>query len=67
MPIDFTLDGRTAVVTGAGKGIGRACALALAGAGARVIAVARTAADLQALRDEAPGGRVPTGATTTRG
>lgn len=35
------LSGRTAVVTGAGRGIGRAIALALARAGARVVAVGR--------------------------
>ncbi|MEW2356983.1 3-oxoacyl-ACP reductase [Spirillospora sp. NPDC029432] len=34
---DVSLDGRVAVVTGAGGGLGRAEALALAGAGARVV------------------------------
>ncbi len=33
----FRIDGKVAVVTGAGSGIGRACALALAGAGATVV------------------------------
>lgn len=33
------LDGKTAIVTGAGRGLGRAMALALAQAGARVVAV----------------------------
>jgi NAD(P)-dependent dehydrogenase (short-subunit alcohol dehydrogenase family) len=39
--------GRTALVTGAGNGLGRAIALALSGAGARVILAGRTAATLR--------------------
>jgi len=45
------LAGRTALVTGAGNGLGRAIALALAGADARVILVGRTAATLGGTAD----------------
>ena len=40
------LKNKTALVTGAGKGLGRACAIALAEAGAKVIILSRTKLDL---------------------
>ncbi len=49
------IEGHVALVTGAGRGLGRACALALSGAGARVIAVSRTAGELESLAEAAPG------------
>lgn len=45
----FRLDGKAALVTGAGRGIGRAIGLALAAAGADVAIASRTRGDLDSL------------------
>jgi 3-oxoacyl-[acyl-carrier protein] reductase len=50
--MDLGLKGRTALVTAASKGMGKACALELAAEGARVVMCARTEADLRAAADE---------------
>ena len=49
----FRVDGKVAIVTGAGRGIGAACALALAEAGADVVLTARTEEQLRAVAKEA--------------
>jgi 7-alpha-hydroxysteroid dehydrogenase len=51
----FRLDGKVAIVTGAGKGIGAAIATAFAEAGADVAITARTASDLEAVAGEVEG------------
>jgi NAD(P)-dependent dehydrogenase (short-subunit alcohol dehydrogenase family) len=48
----FRLDGKTALVTGAGRGIGRAVAVALAAAGADLILVSRTRSQLDEVAQE---------------
>jgi NAD(P)-dependent dehydrogenase (short-subunit alcohol dehydrogenase family) len=53
----FRLDGKMALVTGAGRGIGRAVALALAAAGAELMLVSRTPSELdEVAREIASGG-----------
>ena len=47
----FDLTGKTALVTGASRGIGKAAAEVLAGAGAHVTLVARTAKDIEVVAD----------------
>jgi NAD(P)-dependent dehydrogenase (short-subunit alcohol dehydrogenase family) len=48
----FSLKGKTALVTGAGRGIGRAIAIGYAEAGADVVIVSRTQSDLEEVADQ---------------
>jgi NAD(P)-dependent dehydrogenase (short-subunit alcohol dehydrogenase family) len=48
----WSLEGRLALVTGAGRGLGRGCALELARAGAEVVCVARTAGQIEQVAQE---------------
>ena len=48
----INLKNKYALVTGAGKGLGRACSIALAEGGATVIALSRTGADLNKLEKD---------------
>ncbi|WP_449191505.1 SDR family NAD(P)-dependent oxidoreductase, partial [Thauera sp.] len=48
----FSLEGQVAIITGAGRGIGRGIALAYAEAGADIVCAARTLADVEAVAAE---------------
>lgn len=50
---EFSLEGKVAIVTGAGRGIGRAIALTFAEAGADIVAAARTEEQIQSTSEEA--------------
>ena len=52
--MEINFKGKAALVTGAGKGIGRAIAVQLLKCGADVVALSRTQADLDSLKEEHP-------------
>lgn len=60
MPSSLSVAGRTALVTGGGSGIGRACALTLAERGAKVFVLGRTQETLNATRELAAPGTIET-------
>mgnify|MGYP001136139818 CR=1 FL=1 len=56
---EFSLEGKVAIVTGAGRGIGESIALTMAEAGADIVAVARTKKQIEETAGEiAKQGRV---------
>ncbi len=50
--IKYDLSGKLALITGAGRGIGKACARSLASAGAEVVLTARSANQLELVQNE---------------
>jgi citronellol/citronellal dehydrogenase len=60
LPSSLSVAGRTALVTGGGSGIGRACALTLAGRGAKVFVLGRTQETLVATQELAAPGAMET-------
>jgi len=52
IPKDFSVEGKVAIVTGAGRGIGKAIALVLAEAGADITVVARTREQIEKTAEE---------------
>ena len=48
----INLKNKYALVTGAGKGLGRACSIAMAEAGATIIGLSRTSSDLDKLEKD---------------
>lgn len=52
--IQINLEGKTALICGASKGIGRAIALRMADAGAKIVAVSRNKIELDLLVSELP-------------
>src|SRR5216684_3404552 len=52
VPASFRLDGRVALVTGAGRGLGAVASLALAQAGAEVLLLSRTLSELEEIQKD---------------
>ena len=49
---DISLKGKTALITGATKGLGRGAAIGIAEAGGNIIAIGRNQKELNSLRNE---------------